>query len=77
MRFWFDCWHKKTTFPITLKNRKQADAASVTYVVCLECGRELQYDWKQMKVVKQAGHSSGTTAQNESSVAIASAPDVA
>jgi hypothetical protein len=23
-----------------------------TYVVCLECGKELPYDWAKMKIVK-------------------------
>ncbi len=25
--------------------------ATGTYVVCLDCGKEFAYDWKQMKVV--------------------------
>lgn len=36
------CSHGKTTFPITL----QAN----TYIVCLECGRHLPYDWSRMRV---------------------------
>jgi hypothetical protein len=34
------CSHGKTTFPITLQ--------ASTYVVCLECGRHLPYDWSRM-----------------------------
>lgn len=36
------CSHRKTTFPITL--------LANTYVVCLECGRHLPYDWSRMKL---------------------------
>ncbi len=36
------CSHGKTTFPITLQ--------ASTYIVCLECGRHLPYDWTRMRV---------------------------
>ncbi len=36
------CLHGKTTFPITLQ--------SSTYMVCLECGRHLPYDWSKMRI---------------------------
>jgi hypothetical protein len=36
------CSHGKTTFPITLQ--------ASTYIVCLECGRHLPYDWSRMRV---------------------------
>ena len=49
----FGCNHNRTTFPIT-RGRKsfgaQATAASRTYVVCLDCGKEFAYDWKSMRV---------------------------
>ena len=50
----FGCWHKNYSFPITAKGGKRHnEAASVTgtYVVCLDCGREFPYDWREMKVV--------------------------
>ena len=50
----FGCWHKNYSFPITNKpGHRRSEAASVTgtYVVCLDCGREFPYDWRQMKVV--------------------------
>jgi hypothetical protein len=51
----FGCWHKNYSFPITAKkgNGAQCEAARITgtYVVCLDCGREFPYDWKQMKVL--------------------------
>lgn len=50
----FGCWHSHYSFPITTRrgaNRSKAAAQTGTYVVCLDCGKELPYDWKQMKVV--------------------------
>jgi hypothetical protein len=50
----FGCWHKNYSFPITSKEaRHHTEAAAVTgtYVVCLDCGKEFPYDWRQMKVV--------------------------
>ena len=51
----FGCWHKKYSFPITVKrgSNNHCHAASVTgtYVVCLDCGKEFPYDWDQMKVL--------------------------
>ena len=54
----FGCAHKRFSFPITVRGerRRNSGAASVTgtYVVCLECGHEFPYDWKQMKVVRES-----------------------
>ena len=51
----FGCWHNHYSFPITVRRSgaRRIAAASLTgtYVVCLDCGRELPYDWKQMKVI--------------------------
>lgn len=50
----FGCSHRNYSFPITSKRgERRSAAASVTgtYVVCLDCGKEFAYDWKQMKVV--------------------------
>jgi len=49
----FGCWHHRYSFPITVKKGRRSAAASVTgtYVVCLDCGKEWPYDWKQMKIV--------------------------
>lgn len=52
----FGCCHKRYSFPITVKSaRRRSEAASVTgtYVVCLDCGREFPYDWREMKVVSR------------------------
>jgi hypothetical protein len=48
----FGCWHTNYSFPITAKGpRRGAAAATGTYIVCLDCGKEFAYDWKTMKVV--------------------------
>jgi hypothetical protein len=54
----FGCWHNHYSFPITIRpnsrnKSRPSTAASLTgmYVVCLDCGRELPYDWQQMKVI--------------------------
>ena len=50
----FGCSHKHFSFPITARGKlRRSEAASVTgtYMVCLDCGREFPYDWKEMKMV--------------------------
>jgi hypothetical protein len=50
----FGCWHSRYSFPITTRrgaSRSKAAAQTGTYVVCLDCGKELPYDWKQMKIM--------------------------
>jgi hypothetical protein len=39
----FGCSHKRFSFPQTKEGR--------TYVCCLKCGEEFEYDWKKMEVV--------------------------
>ena len=62
----FGCWHRHYSFPITVRpglRRNQAAALTGTYVVCLDCGKEFAYDWKEMKVVTNtAGHAAGMRA---------------
>jgi len=50
----FGCWHSRYSFPITVKRGRRSAAAMVTgtYIVCLDCGKELPYDWNQMKIVE-------------------------
>lgn len=43
------CHHRRTTFPVT--PGRVASALPKTYIVCLDCGRELPYDWTRMTVV--------------------------
>jgi hypothetical protein len=49
----FGCRHGNYTFPMTIKRGRNSGthASRATYVVCLECGKELNYDWSTMKVV--------------------------
>ena len=54
MRLWFGCSHKNTGFPITRPARvRQLGRLSDTYIVCLDCGREMPYSWSEMKVLKE------------------------
>lgn len=51
----FGCSHHRTTFPLT-PTRKSAGqtlpgaARFGTYVTCLDCGKELAYNWEEMRV---------------------------
>jgi hypothetical protein len=51
----FGCSHHHCTFPITAKRpgslSSDGKPITTTYVVCLDCGKEIPYDWPQMKVV--------------------------
>jgi hypothetical protein len=50
----FGCWHKNYSFPRSNKSggwRSPAAALTGMYVVCLDCGKEFPYDWKEMKIV--------------------------
>lgn len=50
----FGCWHSHYSFPRTVRpglRRSAAAAITGTYVVCLDCGKELPYDWREMKIV--------------------------
>jgi DNA-directed RNA polymerase subunit RPC12/RpoP len=48
----FGCGHKRITFPRTPARDTQHSTGQRhgTYVVCLECGQEFQYDWRQMTI---------------------------
>lgn len=49
----FGCSHGRTTFPITPSRRTQLSSGAGrqgTYVVCLDCGKEFDYNWKEMRV---------------------------
>ena len=50
----FGCWHSRYSFPMTVRagTRRNQPATRVgTYVVCLDCGKELNYDWQKMRVI--------------------------
>ena len=51
----FGCWHNRLSFPMTAKSRSGRSPASSltgTYVVCLDCGKEFAYDWREMKILE-------------------------
>jgi hypothetical protein len=64
----FGCWHRHYSFPITMRAgslRTSAPAPTGTYVVCLDCGKEFQYDWHEMKVVWHPENRARTLVANE------------
>ena len=53
----FGCSHERLSFPLTVRQRSRRSAAASitgTYVTCLDCGKELAYDWKEMKVLRSS-----------------------
>jgi hypothetical protein len=50
----FGCRHSRYSFPITMRTKSRLGTAvrTGTYVVCLDCGREFNYDWQEMKVAE-------------------------
>src|SRR6266536_1895301 len=56
----FGCTHRKTTFPLTPVRRGATTALPVgeprgqTYIACLECGKELLYNWESMRRIKSS-----------------------
>jgi hypothetical protein len=46
------CSHRRKTFPFTPRStvsaNQQPGTRVETYVVCLDCGRKLAYDWTRM-----------------------------
>jgi hypothetical protein len=51
------CAHKRTTFPLTpsLRSKLSEGARSRTYIVCLNCGKEFEYNWKEMRISNPVG----------------------
>ncbi len=50
------CAHQRTTFPLTPTRRSAAPGVTrntTTYVVCLDCGKEFDYNWKEMRLGRQ------------------------
>jgi hypothetical protein len=49
----FGCAHSHYSFPRAVRSRRAAASRLTgTYVVCLDCGKEMAYDWSNMTVVK-------------------------
>jgi hypothetical protein len=49
------CPHKRLTRPITPLDERRRASRQGTYVVCLDCGTQLPYDWENMRVGRPAG----------------------
>lgn len=65
----FGCYHKHYSFPLTVRNRRKGAASLTgTYVVCLDCGKEMAYDWANMQTIEsesQARHYTRSMAMNQ------------
>jgi len=47
----FGCAHRRTTFPLTpARKLGKSNGRNSMYVVCLDCGREFDYDWQEMRI---------------------------
>lgn len=46
----FGCSHNHYTFPMSRKSAASSQPTG-TYVVCLDCGREFPYDWREMRIM--------------------------
>jgi hypothetical protein len=46
------CSHHRTTFPLTPSRKGGAPQATRngTYIVCLDCGQEFDYNWSEMRM---------------------------
>jgi len=69
MDTFFGCSHKNTGFPITPRSklpRRRFD----TYVVCLDCGKEMPYSWEEMRVVSESPKSAPPVAEQVGSLSI-------
>jgi hypothetical protein len=43
------CNHSNTTFPLTpVKSFRRS-----TYICCLDCGKEFEYDWKAFRIGRE------------------------
>jgi hypothetical protein len=47
LRLLFRCSHKRLTLPMTPMTKS---GTGRPYVVCLDCGGQFAYDWKEMRV---------------------------
>ena len=48
------CSHRRTTFPLAARRSGGHGEKLPSYVVCLDCGNEFEYDWQQMRIRKSA-----------------------
>ena len=53
LNLFIGCPHQRTSFPLTLKRKLDNNTARTeTYIACLECGKEFEYDWQEMRIRK-------------------------
>lgn len=52
----FRCSHRRLTSPLTPVSKKGVPHGQ-TYVVCLECGKQFEYDLNEMRIGKVIDHS--------------------
>ena len=52
----FRCSHRRLTSPLTPVSKKGVPRGD-TYVVCLDCGKQFDYDLKEMRIGKPIDHS--------------------
>ena len=51
---WFGCSHNKTSLPVTRRLKaKESDRAANVYVLCLKCGQQFPYSFKEMKTIAE------------------------
>ncbi len=55
MNAFFGCSHRNTSFPLTPARRtggaqQLGETLGSTYVTCLDCGKEFDYNWDEMRV---------------------------
>jgi hypothetical protein len=60
----FGCAHNRTTFPLTPSRNSQisGEIRHGTYVACLDCGKEFEYNWKEMRIGRAVGMPPGSPA---------------
>jgi hypothetical protein len=74
----FGCSHRNTTFPLTTGGkfppRSSRTNSDRTYVVCLDCGKEFQYDWNAMRIgeVVRTGRTAGLAGMQETGAGVSS-----
>ena len=54
IRLLFRCSHKRLTLPMTPMGKTGVPTGK-PYVVCLDCGCQFAYDWKEMRVGERIG----------------------
>jgi DNA-directed RNA polymerase subunit RPC12/RpoP len=71
----FRCAHRRLTRPLTPVNRQDGPHLD-TYVVCLDCGKQFEYDLEKMRIGKVIDplHHTGTASEEVRPVSKAAGP---